>query len=158
MHPTPSPGPPEEGVDVTVSDHGCEPKLGQEHVPNLTAEDTTQQDMIQSLGGLKTHDASVIVLQPMPHPPIRGPAMTTQSQLEEEPDLGRCVRPPNQLGTKWRGRSDEHRTIRRRRRVLVVSGPTPDDGVRNPRHQLYLAHPLPEVQVLEEDLNSLRPG
>ena len=48
----PSPGPLEEGVDVTVSDHGCEPRLGQEHVPNLTAEDTTQQDMIQSLGGL----------------------------------------------------------------------------------------------------------
>jgi len=38
--------------------------------------DTTQQDMIQSLGGLKTHDASVIVLQPMSHPPIRGPATT----------------------------------------------------------------------------------
>ena len=94
----------------------------------------------------------------MSHPLIRGPATTMQSQPEEEPDLRRCARLPNQLSTEWRGRSDEHRTICRRRGVLVVSGPTPDDGVRNPRHQLYPAHPLPEVQVLEEDLNSLRPG
>ena len=141
-----------------MSGHGCEPKPGQEHIPNLTTEDTTQQDMIQSFGGLKTHDASVTVLQPMTHPAIRGPATTMQSQPVEEPDLGRCARLPNQLSTEWRGRSDEHRTIRRRRGVLVVSEPTPNDRVQNPRHKLDTANPLLEVQVLEEDLNSLCPS
>ena len=40
----------------------------------------------------------------------------------------------------------------------MVNGPTSDDGVRNPRHELDTANPLLEVQVLEEDLNSLCPS
>jgi len=70
-----------------VGGDGCEPKPGQEDYPDLAAEATAQQDMIQSFRCLKTHDAIVTVLQAMPHPAICCPATTMHSQPEEEPDL-----------------------------------------------------------------------
>jgi hypothetical protein len=64
-------------------------------VPHLPAITARQQDVVDGLDPLVTHDAGIVGLNAMAPPPLRCPTTPMQNQLEKEACPRRRRHPPN---------------------------------------------------------------
>ena len=102
-------------------------------IPDLTAETTTNQDMVHGLNLLVTQDISRRILKAMPKSPLCCPAMSVHHQPEEETNLrwSQCL--PDVLGPKRSREPNKHYPISGRRWVRPICRQSLGEGVQRVR-------------------------